>query len=213
MSSENDREGGDQGSSENDSECSESEVRRWQDSWYALRVTFGKEDVVKKRIAQGCALDSDVRNSIRDVLIPTERVSELKNGKQCVVERKIWPSYLFIRMDLSDETWQFVRRIDGVLGFVGGSNPSALGASEVKDLLKDLDDKKGSVRKEGQFSVGESVSVIDGALSGLIGEVIAVFEEKGCLSIKLKIFDRESRVDDVSFDQVQKVEEESVASE
>ena len=171
---------------EQSSSSGDSAPKRWQGSWYVLRVAFGKEDVVKKRISQGCALCPEMRKSIQDILIPVEKVSELRNGKQCVVERKIWPSYLFIRMEMSDESWQFLRKIDGVLAFVGGAKPSLLDESEVKELLKDLDDKKGSVRRGGQFVVGDHVSVIDGALSGLIGEVIAIFEDKFCHRIENK---------------------------
>lgn len=172
--------------------------------WYVLQVFSGQEKKVKKAIEE--QIDhTGLRESIEKIIVPSENVSEVKRGQQRVVEKRLWPGYILIKMILSDESWGYIKKVSGVIDFLGGGAPAALSDEEVAEILADLEEKKETVVHKHQFDVGNSVKIVDGVFINFIGTVQEVFYEKGTLSVLVSIFGRETRVDDLEFAQVERV--------
>lgn len=177
-------------------------------NWFVLQVLSGQEKKVKKTLEEQAKL-MNVDEFIHEVMLPTENVQEVKQGETKVVEKKLWPGYLLIRMDMDDRAWDFVRRTNGIVGFLGGATPTSLTNDEVNGILNDLKEKKGRVTQRHQFQVGDTVKIVDGVFVNFVGTIIEVSAEKGRLSAMVSIFGRDTRVDDLDFTQVEQVSEET----
>ena len=175
--------------------------------WYVVQVLSTHEKKAKKALEEHLDVKG-MREHIEQVLVPTENVSEVKKGQQHVVEKRLWPGYLLIRMNLTDESWQYVHDTNGVIGFLGGDKPTPLSEDEVQELLRDLENKKEKVTRKHKFEVGNNVKIIEGVFVNFIGTVTEVFHEKGKLSVLVSIFGRDTRVDDLDFNQVEESSEE-----
>lgn len=176
--------------------------------WYVVQVLSTHEKKVKKALEEQRDLKG-VGDLIEKVLLPIENVSEVKKGQQKVVEKRLWPGYLLIKMSLTDESWLYVKNTAGVIDFLGGDKPTSLSEFEVEEILRDLEDKKQKVTQKHKFNVGDRVKITDGVFVNFIGTVTDVFHEKGRLSVLVSIFGRETRVDDLEFSQVEEITEES----
>lgn len=174
--------------------------------WYVLQVFSSQEKKIKKAL-EDQKEKMGVSDFIEEILLPTENVSEVKKGQQHVVEKKIWPGYLLIKMTLNDESWLYVKNTPGVIDFLGGDKPTALTQAEVEQILRDLEDKKQKVTQKHKFVVGDRVKITDGVFVNFTGTVTEVFHEKGRLSVIVSIFGRDTRVDDLEFSQVEEVTE------
>ena len=140
---------------------------------------------------------------MRQVVVPTETVSEIKDGQKISVEKRTMPGYVLVNMDLTDDAWSLVKDTPGVTGFVGSSNePVPLTQPEVDRLLHREVAQK--VATKAQFSIGESVKVISGPLSDFSGEIAEINEDAAKLKVLVSIFGRETPVE-VGFDQVKKI--------
>jgi transcriptional antiterminator NusG len=175
--------------------------------WYVVQVLSTHEKKVKK------ALDETrdtmgMGDFVDTVLLPTENVQEVKKGQQKVVEKRLWPGYLLVKMVLNDDSWQFVKQTPGVLDFLGGDKPTPLTDREVEEILRDLQDKKEKVSHKHKFAVGDRVKITDGVFVNFIGTVIEVFHDKGRISVMVSIFGRDTRVDDLEFNQVEEITDE-----
>lgn len=175
-------------------------------NWYVLQVFSTHEKKVKKALEEQRELKGD-EAFIERVLLPTENVSEVKKGQQKVVEKRLWPGYLLVKMHLTDESWHYVKGTAGVIDFLGGDKPAALSDSEVEEILRDLEDKKTTVTQKHKFNVGDRVKITDGVFVNFTGTITNVFHEKGRLSVLVSIFGRETRVDDLEFTQIEEVAE------
>lgn len=176
--------------------------------WYVVQVLSTHEKKVKKALEEHRELKG-MGDLIEKVLLPTENVSEVKKGQQKVVEKRLWPGYLLIKMLFNDDTWQYVKNTAGVIDFLGGDKPTALSDAEVEEILKDLEDKKQKVTQKHKFNIGDRVKITDGVFVNFIGTVTDVFHEKGRLSVLVSIFGRETRVDDLEFTQVEEITDET----
>lgn len=176
--------------------------------WYVVQVMSTHEKRVKKALDEQRELKG-MTDLIETVLLPIENVSEVKKGQQKVVEKRLWPGYLLVKMDLTDESWMYVKTTPGVIEFLGGEKPTALNDHEVNEILRDLEDKKQKVTQRHKFEIGDRVKITDGVFVNFIGTVIEVFHDKGRLSVMVSIFGRETRVDDLEFMQVEEISEES----
>lgn len=174
--------------------------------WYVVQVFSASENKVKKALIEQLE-HQKMTDFIDTVLVPTENVSEVKQGQQRIVERRIWPGYILIKMVLTDESWQYVKQTNGVIDFLGGEVPTALSDREVAEILKDLAEKSSSVKQKHQFTVGDTVKIIDGVFVNFLGTITEVFPEKGLVSVNVSIFGRETRVDDLEFSQIEEVSE------
>ena len=129
--------------------------------WYVVQVISGQEKRVKKAIEEN--RDSKGMSELVDgVLVPTENVAEVKKGQQKVSEKKLWPGYILVKLNLTDDSWMYVRNTNGVLGFLGGEKPQPLAQSEVDALLKDLEEKKKGVVQKHNITTGDKVKITDG---------------------------------------------------
>jgi transcriptional antiterminator NusG len=179
--------------------------------WYVLQVLSTHEKKVKKALEEHLELKG-MSDQIEQILLPTENVSEVKKGQQHIVEKRLWPGYLLIKMNLDDESWQYVKNTNGVIDFLGGDKPTPLTDNEVNEILKDLEDKKQKVTQKHKFEVGDRVKITDGVFINFIGTVTEVFHDKGRLSVLVSIFGRDTRVDDLEFIQVEEISEEAEGS-
>lgn len=176
--------------------------------WYVLQVLSTHEKKVKKALEEHLVLKG-MTDFIDQILLPTENVSEVKKGQQHVVEKRLWPGYLLIKMNLNDDSWQYVKNTNGVIDFLGGDKPVPLTEREVADILRDLEDKKQKVSQKHKIEVGDRVKITDGVFVNFIGTVTEVFHDKGRLSVLVSIFGRDTRVDDLEFTQVEEITDEA----
>ena len=174
------------------------------DKWYVIQVRPGGEKKVKRAIEEGL-VNASLTDIVQEILMPTENVAEVKKGKQIVKEKNLWPGYLIIRMDLTDDAWLYIKNANGVLDFLGGAKPTALTQTEVEEILSELKVKDGEVVHKYDIEVGDEVKITDGVFVNFTGNVTDVFREKGRISVQVSIFGRETRVDDLEFWQVEKV--------
>lgn len=176
--------------------------------WYVVQVLSSHEKKVKRSIEEQRE-HSGLVGLIDEVLLPTENVSEVKRGEQKVVEKRLWPGYILVKMQMTDEARSYIDNTPGVIGFLGGAKATPLTDKEAADLLSDLERKKNSITQRHQFEVSDRVKIIDGVFVNFIGTVIEVFQEKGNLSAMVNIFGRDTRVDDLDFTQVEKITDEN----
>jgi transcriptional antiterminator NusG len=169
--------------------------------WFALHTLSGQENKVKLYIER-FKKQEELDDSIFEVLLPTETVSEVKNGKKKSVIRKLYPGYVFIHMRLYDEErkvinrpWYFVKEVTGVLGFVGGEKPSALRQSEIDEIRARIEAATGKEVPRVAYAVGEDVKVIDGPFANLTGRIDEIDPERGKLKVSVSIFGRFTPVD------------------
>lgn len=177
-------------------------------NWYVVQVLSTHEKKVKKALEEQKETKG-IGDLIENVLLPTENVSEVKNGKQKVLEKRLWPGYLLVKMQLTDDSWLYVKNTPGVIDFLGGDKPTALSDKEVEEILRDLESKKETVTQKHKFNIGDRVKITDGVFVNFIGTVTNVFLDKGRLSVLVSIFGRETRVDDLEFNQVEEITEET----
>ncbi len=170
--------------------------------WYVVQVFTSQEKKVKKALEE-FRESAGVLDLIEEILLPTENVMEVKKGEQKISEKRIWPGYVLIKMNLTDDSWQYVKGTSGVIDFLGGDKPTSLTDREVNEILEDLESKKAGVTQKHKFEIGDRVKINDGVFVNFIGTVLEVFHEKGRLSVMVSIFGRDTRVDDLEFWQVE----------
>ncbi len=173
-------------------------------SWYVLRAVSGKEGKVKEYI------DAEIKNgslggNVSQVLIPTEKVFQIRNGKRVVKERNYLPGYVLVEARLVGEMAHTLRNTPNVLGFLGGSdNPSPLRQNEVNRILGKVDELQNDPAElEIPYTEGEAVKVTEGPFAGFSGVIEKVNTEKKTLTVSVKVFGRSTPLD-LSFMQVEK---------
>src|SRR5580704_16840498 len=112
--------------------------------WYVVQVVSGQEKRVKKAIEENRE-SKGMSELVDSVLVPIENIAEVKRGQQRISEKKLWPGYILVKMNLTDDSWMYVRDTNGVLGFWGGEKTAPLNESEVDEILRDLEEKKKGV--------------------------------------------------------------------
>jgi transcription termination/antitermination protein NusG len=170
--------------------------------WYVINTYSGHEKKVKQNLEHRVQSLGQAR-AVRQIVVPTETVQEVKDNQKVSVEKRTMPGYVLVNMDLSDDSWSLVKNTPGVTGFVGPSNePIPLTQGEVDRLLH----REVAVRtpSRAQFSIGESVRVISGPLSDFSGEISEINEDASKLKVLVSIFGRETPVE-VGYDQVKKI--------
>ncbi|HEV2773489.1 MAG TPA: transcription termination/antitermination protein NusG [Thermoleophilaceae bacterium] len=170
--------------------------------WYAVNTYSGHENKVKHNLEHRVTSLGQERH-VRQIVIPMEQISEMKDGQKVQVERRTMPGYVLVNMDLNEDSWGLVKNTPGVTGFVGASNrPVPLNQAEIDRLLHRESAER--PRARAQFTIGESVKVVSGPLSDFSGEISEVNEDAARLKVLVSIFGRETPVE-VGFDQVKKV--------
>ena len=181
-------------------------------NWYVIRVVSGQEKKVKAYLENEIEREN-LQDFITQVLIPSEKVYEMRNGKKRVRERNFFPGYVLISADLTNgEALHTVTSIPGVIGFLGNNSggqskePVALRQSEINRILGKVDEAEDIEEKlDTPYIVGEPVKVMDGPFSGFQGTVEEVFEERKKLNVMVKIFGRNTPVE-LNYMQVEKLD-------
>ena len=187
--------------------------------WFVLHTLTGQENKAQKSIEARVKLER-MEEYIGRCVIPTERVTEKKDGRKRTITKKFFPGYVLAELALYDEakgldengkkaiferTWQFLRETPGVIGFVGGDRPQPLKQSEVDSILLDRPSAGAMAeRPKVDFSVDETVKITDGAFMGLTGQISMVDPDKGKLRVEVHVFGRTVPVD-AEYWQVEKV--------
>jgi transcriptional antiterminator NusG len=170
--------------------------------WYAVNTYSGHENKVKQNLEHRVVSLGQERN-VRQIVIPTEQISEMKDGQKVQTERRTMPGYVLVNMDLNEDSWTLVKGTPGVTGFVGAQQkPVPLSQPEIDQLLNRETAER--PRTRAQFSIGESVKVVSGPLSDFSGEISEINEDAAKLKVLVSIFGRETPVE-VGFDQVKKI--------
>jgi transcriptional antiterminator NusG len=172
-----------------------------QSKWFVLHTLSGQEQKVKESIEKRIKAE-EMGEFINEVLVPMEKVAEVRSGKKTVSTRKLYPGYVFIDMMLLDENnriiekpWYFIRDTPGIIGFVGGDRPSPTTADEIASIKSQISDSEDTERPKVQFEVGETIKINDGPFLNFSGVIEEIDPEKGKLKVTVNIFGRNTPVE------------------
>jgi len=172
--------------------------------WYVIHVYSGFEKKVASSIREQ-AEQKGLVDRFEEILVPTEEVQEVKRGAKILSERKFFPGYVLIKMDLSDETWHLVKNTAKVTGFLGGKGrPSPISEVEASRIMRQVQEGIERPKPSITFEIGEQVRVSDGPFTSFNGFVEEVDEEKARLKVAVSIFGRATPVE-LEYSQVEKL--------
>ncbi len=173
--------------------------------WYVVHAYSGMEKAVERNLRE--RIDrSGMQAKFGRILVPMEEVVELKNGKKSVTERRFFPGYVLVEMEMADDTWHLVKHTSKVTGFVGGAKnrPAPISEAEVMKIVHQMQEGVEKPRPKVLFEVGEFVRVKEGPFTDFNGSVESVNYEKSRLQVSVTIFGRATPVE-LEFGQVEKV--------
>ncbi|MGI8603572.1 MAG: transcription termination/antitermination protein NusG [Verrucomicrobiales bacterium] len=174
-----------------------------RDQWYVVHVLSGQEAKVRENMSKR-VITEEMGDFVYEVLVPTERVSEVKKGKKMETKRKFYPGYIIANMWLLDDngklvekTWYFVKDTPGVINFAGTKNslPIPMRPREVEQMLAQIREREDSVKPKIEFEVGDTVKVADGPFESQTGIVEEIDPERGKLRVSVSIFGRSTPVE------------------
>lgn len=182
--------------------------------WFVVQTLSNKEMAAKRYIDRYIA-ENELEDYVFDVLVPTETVSEVKQGKKTNRQRRLYPGYIFVHCRLYDEdqrlnqrVWYYINGADGVIGFAGGKTPAALKKDEIERILQQVLEAEGKEVPKVQYEVGEEVKITDGPFLNLSGRIDEIDPERGKLKVSVSIFGRFTPVD-LEYWQVERVTDDS----
>ena len=171
-------------------------------NWFVINTYSGHENKVRLNLLQRIK-SMNQEQYVKEIVVPTEQVVETKNGQKVQSEKRVFPGYVLVHMQMNDDSWGLVKNTPGVTGFVGSANkPIPLNPTEVNRILHTSTVEK--PKAVAMFSIGETVRVMSGPLSDFNGEIAEISEDQSKLKVLVNIFGRETPVE-LSFDQVKKV--------
>jgi transcriptional antiterminator NusG len=172
--------------------------------WYILHVTSGFENTVMRTIPERAAL-AGLSDCFGEIIVPTEEVIEMKDGKKRRTERKFFPGYVLLKMVMNDETWHLVRKTPKVLGFIGAKadKPTPITDQEAEQIMRKVQEGVEKPKPKVLYEAGEVIRIIDGPFTDFNGVVEEVNYEKSRLRVSVLIFGRATPVD-LEFKQVAK---------
>jgi transcriptional antiterminator NusG len=174
--------------------------------WYVLHTYAGQEDAVREALEQRIRAYS-LQDKVRQVLVPRQKVIEIRDGKRVETERKLFPGYILIEADLDDErTWQIIRTTPRVAGIISaGRRPMPLTDEEVQRIFDQIREAEEKPVTELEFERGETVQIIDGPFTGFVGQIEDINYQKQTLRVVVTIFSRATPLE-LSFLQVKKLQ-------
>ncbi len=172
--------------------------------WYVVHVYSGFERKIAQQIKEGAA-QKGLADLVDEVLVPAEEVIEMRRGQKINAERKFFPGYVLVKMDLTDQTWHLVKDTPKVTGFLGTKlRPSPITEAEADRIIKQSAEGVERIRPAILFEIGEQVRVADGPFTSFNGTVEEIDEDKGRVKVSVSIFGRSTPVD-LEYSQVEKV--------
>ena len=169
--------------------------------WYTIQTLSGQEQKAEKSLHKRIA-DEEMSEYINEVLVPMEKGVEVRGGKKTVTQRKLYPGYIFIDMQLYDEEqrllappWDFIRNTQGIIGFLGGERPIATPAADIDDIKAQVAASEETEKPKVNFEVGEEVKINDGPFQNYNGAVEEIDAESGKLKVTIDIFGRSTPVE------------------
>ena len=172
----------------------EDEEKKSRMKWYVIHTYSGRENKVKETIEKVIKA-SGMEDRFGRVIVPTEEVAEMKKGKKKVSQRKLFPSYIIIEMEMSDETWSLIENVPGVTHFVGSTKkPFPIPKKDLERILGRMEKREGII-PEVPFTLGEHVRVVDGPFADFTGVVDEINPERGKVKVLVSIFGRETPVE------------------
>jgi transcription termination/antitermination protein NusG len=164
--------------------------------WFVIHTLSGQEIKVKESIEKRLKPE-EMGEYIKEVLVPMERVAEVRSGKKTVTTRKLYPGYVFVDMVLLDENkrivekpWYFVRDTPGIIGFVGGDRPTPTPKAEIETIKEQIADSEDTEKPKVNFEVGETVKITDGPFLNFGGVIEEIEPDRGKLKVTVNIFGR-----------------------
>lgn len=173
--------------------------------WYIVHAYSGMEKAVERNLRERIER-AGMQDKFGRILVPTEEVVELKNGKKTVTERRIYPGYVLVEMEMADESWHLVKHTSKVTGFIGGAKnrPAPISDAEVAKIVNQMQEGVDKPRPKVEWTVGELVRVKEGPFTDFNGAVEEVNYEKSKVKVSVTIFGRATGVE-LDFAQVEKV--------
>jgi len=174
--------------------------------WYVVHAYSGFEKSVERSLRERLArVPVELQNCFGDILVPTEEVVEMRGGQKRRSDRKLFPGYVLVQMEMNDESWHLVRDVPKVMGFIGGTleRPAPISEAEAQAILQHIQDGTEKPRPKILFEIGEVVRVSDGPFNDFSGVVEEVNYEKNRLRVAVSIFGRSTPVE-LEFGQVEK---------
>ena len=171
--------------------------------WCTMHVYSSMEKSVKRALEERISR-SELRDSFGQVLLPVERVQEVRNGRKHTSERRMYPGYVFIEMEMNDATWHLVNSTPRVIEFLGNNNPVVLSNAEVESIMSLMESGTEKPKPKIEFEVGEEIRVKTGPFKDFNGRIEAVDYDKSRLQVYVSIFSRETLVD-LDFNEVEKL--------
>jgi len=164
----------------------------------------GQEQRVKDLLEERVRL-AELSDAVRQVLLPTQTIQEVRGGKKRILTRKFYPGYLLVEAALSNDVWQVIKRTQGVMGFLGGERPTPLSTAEASEMLEQIESSKEKIAPRVMFKTGDRVKINDGPFINFVGVVETVDEERGKLGVSVSVFGRTTPVE-LEYWQVEKEE-------
>ena len=172
-----------------------------QTQWFVIHTLAGQEQRVKESIERRLKAE-EMGEYIREVLVPMEKVAEVRNGKKTVTMRKLHPGYVYIDLMLLDENrrvlekpWYFIRETQGIIGFVGGERPVPVSPEEIEVIKAQIAESEDTERPKVSFEVGETVKINDGPFLNFSGVIEEIDPDKGKLKVTVNVFGRNTPVE------------------
>ena len=172
-----------------------------QSQWFVIHTLSGQEAKVKASIEKRLASE-EMEELIDEVLVPMEKVAEVRAGKKTVTLRKLYPGYIFILMKLYDDNkrviegpWYYIRDTQGIIGFVGGDRPEPTPDDEIEGIKDQISDSEDSEKPRVSFEVGETIKINDGPFLNFSGDIEEIEPDRGKLKVTVNIFGRNTPVE------------------
>jgi len=164
--------------------------------WYVIHTQTGYEERVRTNLNKQLEEHPEFKEFVSNIMIPTEQIAEIKGGRKKISQRKFFPGYILVEMDLNDKTWYFIKNTTGITGFVGSrSRPIPLKEEEVKSILKQSESTKEKPIPKVMFEKGEAVRVKEGPFTNFNGTIEETNLAKGKVKVTLSIFGRSTPVE------------------
>ncbi len=172
-----------------------------QSQWFVLHTLAGQEQKVKDSLEKRLKTE-EMSEYVKEILLPMEKVAEVRAGKKTVSTRKLYPGYVFVNLVLLDDNkkiiekpWYFVRETQGIIGFIGGERPSPTSQEEIDSIKAQMSDAEDTEKPKVNFDVGEMIKINDGPFLNFGGAIEEIDPERGKLKVTVNIFGRNTPVE------------------